>query len=35
MTLNSDSNYQVIVTFESPSEGTASAIGIRYEAVSS
>jgi len=35
LTLNSDSNYQVIVTFESLSGSTASAIGIRYEAVSS
>ncbi len=35
LTLLSDSNYQVIVKFETPAQSTVSAIGIRYEAVKS
>jgi len=35
LTLPSDSNYQVIVKFETPAQSTVSAIDIRYEAVKS
>lgn len=35
LTLNSDSNYQIIVKFESPADPPISATGISYEAVKS
>ena len=35
LTLHSDSNYQVIVTFETPAESSVSTIGLIYDSVKS